>query len=116
MLKRIDTMIANGYDLNSGKFSAAFCAVLEISENKLPAKVLPFLFENGANPLEYIKGKQGNFPILDEIVYRKLPVHIMVDIVDRIGLSYKYADFKNVTPFVLAVVYNYSELVEKLIA
>lgn len=52
MCRRIDALVKNGYDLNAGKYSAAFCTLLEIGENNLPAKTLTYLFDKGANPVE----------------------------------------------------------------
>jgi len=110
---RLDTIIKNGYDVNAGKYSAAFCTVCEITDNNLPAKVLPWLFENGANALEEIGEHKA--PLLDEVIYRKLPLDIILAMVNKIGINHVFETFNYVTPLVIAVEHNNLPLVQKLI-
>jgi ankyrin repeat protein len=110
---RLETIIKNGYDVNYGKYSAAFVAVCEITDNNLPVKVLTWLFENGANVLEAIG--EYNTPLFCEVVSRKLPLEIILAMVNKIGVNHVFESYNDLTLLVIAVEDNNLPLVQKLI-
>ena len=110
MLERIDAIVENGYDLNTGVESAAFDAITAISVNSLPAEVLPYLFEKGANARECKKG-----PLLHYAIFRKLPQHIILSMMRTVGLEYVFERFHSFTPIDFAVAHNDLGLTKQLI-
>jgi len=110
MLERIDAIVENGYDLNTGKESAAFDAITAISEDLLPADVLLYLFEKGANARECKRG-----PLLGYALFRKLPQHIIISMMQSIGLEYVFERYHNFTPINFAVARNDMGLAKQLI-
>lgn len=110
MLERIDAIVENGYDLNTGAESAAFQAVTAISEDRLPADVLMYLFEKGANARECTTG-----PLLDYALFRKLPTPVLLSMIQTIGLEYAFECFHNFTPINIVTVRNNTELATQLI-
>lgn len=110
MLERIDAIVENGYDLNTGDESAAFQAITAISEERLPADVLTYLFEKGANARECTTG-----PLLDYALFRKLPTPALVSMIQTIGLEYTFDCFHNFTPINIVAIRNNTELATQLI-
>jgi ankyrin repeat protein len=119
MFKRIDALVKNGYDLQSGKFSAAHCAIFEILQKKLPAKALYYLYDKGADPKEYFETADGDrAPLFDYACNLKMPVDILTEMAKRIGVNYvyeEYEDFEGITPFIMAINNNNLPLVKRLV-
>jgi ankyrin repeat protein len=116
MFKRIDALVKNGYDLNSGKYPAAVCALFDIEGKKLPAKALYYLFDKGANPREYMSANGTPFPMFEGACYRKLPNEILVEMAKRIGNDYVFEQYADHTPLTIAIRNNNVALVKSLIA
>jgi ankyrin len=116
LFKRIDSMVRNGYDLNEGRFSAAFCALLEVTENKLPAKAFLYLFDKGANPREILTPKEGApFPLFDEACHRKFADNVLLEMAKRMGVNFVFEQYANYTPLLIAIRNNNAELVKSLL-
>jgi Ankyrin repeats (3 copies)/Ankyrin repeat len=116
MFQRIDMVVKNGFDLNHGEYSAAFCTLLEIEANNLPAIVLLHLFENGANPLQVLNaGKDNEIDLFEEACYRKLPTNVLVKYAETIGVNHVFGTEAHITPLYFAVIENNVDLTNQLI-
>jgi ankyrin repeat protein len=116
MLQRVDALVKNGYDLNTGEYSAAFSTLLEIAENKLPTKALLYLFDKGANPRENIKSKDGeSHPLFNYACNMKLPVKILEAMANKIGLNYIFEQYDDFDTFTIAIINNNLALVKRLV-
>lgn len=113
MFSRIDAILENGFDLNSGNYSGAVRIIMEIEANKMPSTVLSYLFNKGANLLEYIG--QNNIPILKGAIYSNVSIDVLVEMINKIGINYLFEKFTNTTPLLLAINDNKLILVKKLI-
>lgn len=113
MLERIDAIVENGYDLSGGKYPATECALLNISENRLPAETLIYLFDKGADPRGYVNPEEGTpFPLLEAAFCNNLPDEELVAMIGKIGVEYVYEQYVESTPLLLAV-HNQNEVVIK---
>ena len=113
MLERIDAIVETGYNLNTANAdanSAAFDAVTAVSENRLPADILAYLFEKGADARECKKG-----PLLDYALFRKLPQQTILSMMQTIGLEYIFESYHHFTPVNFAVARNDIPLTKALI-
>jgi ankyrin repeat protein len=116
MFQRIDTLVKNGYDLNTGKYSAAFSTFLEVAENKMPAKALLYLFEKGANPRECIIPEDGDSnPLFAYVCNGNLPVEILVEMAQKIGLDYVFEECDKYTPLLIAINQENLALTKRLV-
>jgi ankyrin repeat protein len=116
MFQRIDIVVKNGYDLNKAKFSAAFCTILEIKSNQLPAKVLLYLFEKGANPLECLNPNTDNeYSLFDQACFENLPNQVLIDFANLIGIETTIKEEPDYTPLVIAINNNNLNLTQELI-
>ncbi len=113
MFLRIDAILKNGFDINSGEYSGAFRIIFEIGENKIPSKVLGYLFNKNANVLEDI-GKE-NMPLLRGAIIKNVSIEVLIEMVDKIGINYVFEKFHNATPLLLAISHNKLDLVKELI-
>jgi hypothetical protein len=114
--ERVEAIVKHGYDLNTGKYSAAYCTISEIDANKFPAKSLPFLFDKGANPQESILQRDGNYaPLFFIACSKSLPLPILVDMAKRIGINYVFTQSSNFTPMLIAIRCNNLALVKNLV-
>lgn len=114
--ERIEAIVKHGYDLNAGEYSTAYCTILEINENKFPAKSLPFLFDKGANPQEAILQRDGNYaPLFFIACSKSLPLPILVDMAKRIGINYVFTQSSNFTPTLIATRCNNLDLLKNLV-
>ncbi len=116
MFQRVDMVVKNGFDLNHGKYSAAFCTLLEIEANNLSSKVLLHLFENGANPLQVLNsGTDNEIDLFEEACFRKLPTNILVKYAEIVGVNHVFGNAAHITPLYFAVIENNVDLTNQLI-
>jgi hypothetical protein len=118
MFKRIDTITENGYDLNKGKYSAAYCLLLEIHANRFPEKGLLYLFDKGANTKEIINDNKGNrVPIFVRAFCSQNPLsfYTLFEWAKRIGHNFIFNDYSDLTTTIIVAMESNVELLEKLI-
>ncbi len=109
MFRRIDAIIKNGFDINSGKPSPTIRVLFEIHKNNMPFAVLKHLFDYKIDFFEYIG---GDMPLIQALINIGAPVDIINFAVDKVGINYIFDKNKNHTPLTLAVNKNNIELVK----
>jgi ankyrin repeat protein len=118
MFERIDAVVKNGYNLNAGKFSAAYCILLEIHGNRFPEKGLLYLFEKGADVKEVIYDNEGNrVPIFVRAFYSKNPISCdtLFELAKLIEYDYTFTDFHGLNTAAIAAAHSNIELLQKII-
>lgn len=134
---RIDAILKNGYDINLGEYTVIENAVFEVGYNRFPYKVLAYLFDKGANPLQLVKRDnklsdgllkhlldrgekppelvEWYRPLLERALIHNVPIEALLDMIERIGVNHVFKECLNTTPFLLSIMHGKLEFIKKLV-